>query len=243
MESKEDFQAHLSAQARFVSKLTDVIGERLEGFGVFFSPADAIPVTVRWLVDSADEAGLSVDEFIEVVDADLSEAADTIVSMLLLEIGEERPGSDPWDFELTVPMPVSVATLMVHMLTMCANLAFASEADRWTQNAIASCGSMSAVIAEQFIRSGYYDGKMEVLMRNGHRMVEGPIVKMPQPALAYLARFFESASYRIEKGMWKLDSLEIVSKEEVADNVRHEAAVLRDLCLRYGRSPGPLKDS
>lgn len=244
MDEQDDSRQYLSLQADFVAKLTDLVGEKLKEYDVFYSPADAVPSIVTWLVSTAEEHGQKLDDFISENDRDaaLDDIVDSITQMLMLQIAEERPGSDPWDFNKTIPIPVSVALLMNHVLILCANLAYGNNADAWALNAVNSSGSLTACLAEQFIRSEQENVDMVVITRDGEKLVAGPVVLIPQPALAYLARFFESAALRVEKKLWNVDEEE-VPLEEVYENIRQQARVARFLCLKYGVSPGPKADS
>lgn len=245
-ESGDEF---LSVQADFVAKIVEKVGVQLSELNVLYTPSKLVPVTVNWVVEAAAEEELSLDEYVASVDdgdgvaGGVDEIVKSVTGVFLLMIGEERPGSEPWEHEYTIPVPVSVALIVSHVSSMCATVAYGNNADSWSQTGYGAAASVTSILAEQFIRNEYVEGKMSIMFKDGLKTLEGPIVKLPQPGVAFIARFFEGCADFVRKGLWKVDDLEVVSKDDVAAVIEHEAVILRDLCLRFGVSPGPKKNS
>lgn len=233
----------LSAHARYVSDLTELVGQFVDEFDVFYSPADAIPTIVRWTVGAAREAGVTVDAFIRSSGADLQACAVEVGHLVLLELAEERPGTDPWGHELVVDVPMPAVGMMVHALSLCGNLALGNDAAAWAHQALALTGRVSALAAEQFLRGEQRPGSMLVRVRGGELPMQGPILKFPQPALSVVARFLDGVAARVERGVWSLGPLSREDREDLALNLRHESTMLRDLTARFGSRVGPVNGS
>ena len=242
--SEEFIEARdLSAHARYVSDLTELVGKIVEDFGVFYSPAEAIPTIVRWTVNQARETGCGIDEFIRSAVSDLPACAEQVAQMVLLGLAEERPGSDPWDHDATIRMPMPAVGMTLHALTLCGTLALANDSISWSNHALHVIGRLSAATAEQFLRGEPRAGSMFLRVKGGEIAVRGPILRFPQPGLAELARFFDGVAARVERGVWTMGEVSASDREDLALNLRHEATMLRDLTGRFGMPAGPRQGS
>lgn len=238
------------SHAEFVESLADLLGTKLEEFGVFLAPADSIPAIVKWTLSTSVKQNVSVNELIAST-ADMDEVATAIRDSLLLEMAEERPGTDPWQYESDIPVPLPIAMMTVHTLTVCTRIAMDNTAPRWAHATNSIITQWSTGIADLSLTDQIENGQMDVQLRNGYRPVMGPIVKLPQPGLAYTARMIESFAKRIDTSWWRVSEEEATAENPVPEevdaetkkllvsNMQHTAKMLRDFNERFGTKPQP----
>lgn len=236
----------LSPQARFVSDLSDLVGQRLLDWGVFYPAKDAVGVIVKWTARTARASGCrSLEEFIVLARDDMDGHADAVFAEMLLGIAEERPGSDPWAHEDRIPLPASIAGMVAHTLVLCATVAFANDADSWALHATTLSSGYTGKLSELLATAGAADDEDTMTVRGQGGMVEirGPFTVVPQPAAAYTARFLEACADRLEQGRWvtSRDGDTPAREAEVAANLRLEAVMLRDLTARFGTPTAPVE--
>lgn len=234
---------YLSPQARFVSDLNDLVDERLRDWDVFYPAGDAVGAITKWVARTARASGFtSLEEFIAASEGRMDEHADGVVAELLLGIAEERPGSDPWEHENRIPLPVAVATMVAHTLVMCSTVAFANSADRWALHATLLTAGYTGRLSTLLAVTAPAKGEETLTLRgqSGPVEVRGPFASVPQAASAYTARFFEACAHRLEQGRWTISDSEGGRREgDVAEDLRLIAAMLRDLNARFGEPAAP----
>jgi energy-converting hydrogenase Eha subunit A len=229
--------------AQFVAAVTDRLSDALDDYGVFLAPSETISAIVRQTLQKADEKRVTVDAFINQVN-DFDEFIVDIRNQLLLEIAEERPGTDPWGHKANIPVPVSIVTMTVHTLSLCANLAISQSMTHWASHAMGIVGNLSAATTEDmFTRAEAKVVTMDIKLASGLMPIASQLVWLPQPGVATVARFLESVASRIFSGAWDVPEDEEGANEKMAANLRHEASMLRDLNLRFGDHAGPTKVS
>lgn len=229
----------------FVNAITSAVSERLSTFGLEIDPTEAATIIARWAEKVADEHTFERSSVLYATENDISEIADNLVSQLLGDIAEERPGTDPWDHEATIPVPMSFLLIEQTYLATCATLALRNDADKWARHAIACIGQISEAILEATTRETPPPVTvMEILLRGEMRPVRGQAIFIPQPAAAYIARFYENVAFHVERGLWDLhDPSDAEEREATLETLTTHAEMLRDLNARFGRKPGPRRDS
>lgn len=230
----------------FVRGLADAVLERLEEYDLFISEIEIIPAIMGWAVNRSREEAVPLNEFVLAHVEQVGELAEEVTNVLLLSLAEERPGTDPWEAEEIIPIPVSVALMISHSLAASSSLAFSNGAEQWGRSAVVTVGQLSCSLAELFLHKNHREGEMQVLSRVGKALIpiRGPIVSLPQPAVAHMARFLEAVALKLSLGEWtsadqpRLDDSDI-DDVEFSTVIAHEAALLRDLNARHGRSSEP----
>jgi hypothetical protein len=222
----------------FISELTDLLNSAMDKYGVLVQTIDVIPTIVQWTIVSALEAGVSVEEFISSI-TDMPAAVEEIRNMVLLEIAEERPGSNPWDYMASIPVPLTLVGMFMFYTTACVKVAMASNATPWATDGNDSVHYMAHYLSEVSATGVPRIEQMEVLFGVGPRTVHDLIVPMPQPGMSHLRRFFDSCATRLETGIWMVPEDEGVTAEDLALSLRRQADMIGDLNKRFGESTGP----
>jgi hypothetical protein len=230
--------------AQFVSEVTDSVTAVLSEYGVFYPPTEAIGTIIKFTLHHAQENRMTVDAYINSLES-VDGIVEEIRNELLLEIAEERPGTNPWEHEGNIPVPVPVVTMTIHAVSMCANLAYAENASAWAQQALDIIGQMSAASSEWMLTNNLEIRDINILLSGGTRTFPGPVVYLPQSGVACTARFFEAVASRISSGLWTIsdEDTDGVTAEATAANLRHEAAMLRNLNVQFGHKVGPTRQS
>jgi hypothetical protein len=129
-------------------------------------------------------------------------------------------------------------------LSLCSNIALHNSANQWVRQANASINAISDCILEQITLETPEIDTHQVLHNGEMRNVYGQTIMIPQPALAFLARYYENVVFHIERGFWLLE--ESADEEErfaTLTTLTSQAAMMRDLNERFGRAAGPKKHS
>lgn len=228
----------------FVNALTEAVTNRLTGFGLDMDPGEAATVITKWAEHVTDNRLFERSAILYSTDEQLDELADSLVTELLAEIAEERPGTDPWAHDPIIPVPLPILLIQNTYLSLCADIALRNDESKWVRHATASIASITEVILEQVTRELTPAVEHNVMFNGEMRTVYGQIAKVPQPALAYLARFYENVVYHLERGLWELaDSLDNEERIATLTTLTTHAALLRNLNERFGRPTGPRKNS
>lgn len=244
MDSSFSLPPRLEMHAQFVSDLLERTVHIMESYEVFFSSVETLPAVIGWMIETAVKEGVPVAELIYTF-KDLDKAADQIAHKLLLDIAEERPGSDPWEHEPTVPVHIALVGTLLHSLNICVNLALGNHDDGWALYCLALSGKISSGMAEQLMTHDKPEEKEIVIDYGNHMLMKmnGIVIYYPQSGLAATARILEGTALRLEKTLWKVgDEMPQIS-EMTASNLRKEAHILRGLTGAYGSQTGPREGS
>lgn len=228
----------------FVNALTENVAERLNGFGLDIDPSEAATVITRWAENVTAEQTFERSAVLYANDKQMNEMAESLVSELLAEIAEERPGTDPWEHEATIPFPLPILLMQITYLALCSNLAIRNGADRWALTANANSASIADIIVSQITLETPEVVEHRVLHGTESRKVYGQTVMLPQPGLANLARFYENVVFHVERSLWEMaPDADPDERQATLGTLRTHAALMRDLNTRYGRPAGPRRNS
>lgn len=251
----ENIHGFGQSHAQWVESLNDVLGTKLDEFGVFLAPAEAIPAIVKWTLSTAMQQNVTINELIATTH-NLDEIADAIRDTLLLEIAEERPGTNPWEYDSTIPVPLPIAMMTIHTLSVCTRIAIDNRSFRWAHTANSLITSWANAVSQCSLKDKIVNDQVDVLLRPDTRKpVDGPVVYMPQPGVAYTARMIEGYAKRVDTRWWRIsddqDAMDEPLPVEVDDdtretlirNLEQNAAMLRDFNERYGATTQPHQGS
>jgi hypothetical protein len=224
----------------FVAQLTSAIAERLSGFGLVVETSEATTLIAKW----ASEQKFETSHVLHADDSQIGEVADALVTRLLAEIAEERPGTDPWAHEANIPFPLPILLMQNTYLSLCSNIALHNSANQWVRQANASINAISDCILEHITLDAPGIDTHQILYNGEMRNVYGQTIMIPQPALAFLARYYENVVFHIEKGLWLLeDSADEEERRATLSTLTLQAITMRNLNERFGRAAGPKKHS
>lgn len=250
----ENIHGYGPSHAQWVESLNDVLGTKLDEFGVFLAPAEAIPAIIKWTLSTAVEKNVTINDLIS-ASTNLDEIADAIRDVLLLEIAEERPGTDPWEYESTIPVPLPIAMMTIHTLSVCTRIAVDNRSFRWAHTANSLITSWANAVSQCSLKNQMENDKIDVLLSDKHKPVDGPVVLLPQPGVAYTARMIEGYAKRVDSRWWRItdepDATDAPLSADVDDetrdtlirNLEQNAAMLRDFNTRYGVTTQPQQGS
>jgi hypothetical protein len=60
----ENISGYGQSHAQWVESLNDVLGAKLDEFGVFLAPAEAIPAIVKWTLSTAMTQNITINDLI-----------------------------------------------------------------------------------------------------------------------------------------------------------------------------------
>lgn len=223
--------------------LAVLVANEMAHYGLTVHIAEATPVIDRWLCKAADSTGLT-PEAVAAALGDLRPVAHEIAASTALSLAEERPGSDPWAHACIIPVPLPVAMVTGAGINVCEMIAIYNEASTWAAYARETGTRFQRLLDEQDVND-LPVGEMEILMRSGERGVMfGPITHMPQPATAYIARFFDMVADRVMRNQWEMpEELDSRESDTMVSNIKGHASMLRDLNARFGYSGNPTTGS
>lgn len=228
-----------SGFAHLVTAISEGIATRMLSFGMMLSPREISPLVAAWLIQSAATARASVRDHVDQLGG-IDVVVETVTVTMLGELAEERPGTDPWEHERLIPLPVAVVTMIGFSLTMVVNAAKEAQATMWLDRALADLAGLNEMATEQLM-SGQDEQRETSLLVSGRRVpFYGPTIKAPQPAVAHMARVMTSVAHRLRTAQWSLPEAvagrERSEAEGFADTLDSTADLLRDLNAQFGRS-------
>lgn len=230
------------APANWVVGTAAAVRARLGEFGVAMPVEESIEMVLAWVDQTAADTR-QARETVIVHAGPPDQVAFRLADDLLLSIAEERPGTDPFSHDATIPVPVALVGLTAQALTVLADLALANGAPFAVHAATTTAGSLLARLTQAFSGGPVEMGPVTVGEEDS-AVIDGPIVRLPQPGLAYTARMLENAAARLEQGRWGLPPTErAVTIDLLATNFTREAARLRFLTAHYGQPSTPTPGS
>lgn len=211
-------------------KLAMNVCARMSDFGADLPLMEAEKAAYQWLrtmQDSSDQAlGILADS-----EEALDELAATIVTTIMLDLAEERPGTNPWSHERNVPLPLTFAYSQIQILSAITSMAMSNRDIRWAENSNANVIALSGLLGQ--ISNHTPINKDERPRTDG-------LIFVPQPAMAYVARFLRNTAEKIDKDKW-LPALDgpLSRHEDVPGLFRQHAAILEKLTRAFGRPVQP----
>jgi hypothetical protein len=187
------------------------------------------------------EMGKSRHQLLEEMATDPDDIADYISRQVLLLLVEERPGTNPFDHEGTIPVPLQVFAVAMHNLTLVANVAVVNNSLGLSRDTVQAVGSMAYLIAESTI-AGIPSREIEIPIGENDEMetITGPFILTPQSGVAYIIRRLEGAEDSLHSGTWKIPESESdVELDELIDDLVEIVPILVSLNKHYGQSGEP----
>jgi hypothetical protein len=217
-----------------VNTLTDTLNDE----NIFFAPDEIIDAVMVVAARNSTELNSTLETYLTSL-TDVTEFTNAVRDELLLSIAEERPGTNPWDHEPTIPMPVIITSTLNHALSVCAQLALHEEQPRWVQQALDGISEISTNLTEQLSLPDLKTEEMNILFGVGLLPVHGYVIKLPQPGIANTARFLEAVVSQLQTERWAIPDDMGINADNLAAILAIEAARLRNLTSRFGKDSGP----
>lgn len=211
--------------AHIARLLAVAITDRLAEFGAEIPLAEAEETAFKW-VSSMQETSANTLSIIASSTETLEELAGEIVFTILMDLAEERPGTNPWSHERTIPMPIAVAYSQLRLLAAITQAALFNEDYRWAENANANLLALSALFTET-------NKKPNLLNSNT------PMMFVPQPAMAYVARFFRNTEKKIQDKEWLISARDFADPDNFPNLLASHADILLSLTHEFGRPLNP----
>lgn len=211
-------------------KIASNVCSRMSEFGADLPLHEAEAAAFAWLNVMRDSSDQAFDILIKSEEA-LDELASTIVMSIMLDLAEERPGTNPWAHERNVPLPMTFAYSQIQILSAITSMAISNQDLRWAENSNANVIALSGLLGQITSHTP--------IAKDNKPLKEG-IIFVPQPAMAYVARFLRNTAEKIDKDKW-LPALEgpLSRHDDVPGLFRQHAAILEKLTRAFGRPVGP----
>lgn len=227
----------------YLNRLSNAIKHKLSAYSIEINSTEARHFVKKWFRKLEEDRPEEVLNMLSDRHNSIDDLSSDIVQTVLLDIAEERPGTNPWGHEPTIPLPEHLLPRIAATLSACAIISSANGVHDWALNATAN-----ALAANNYHASAIAKGKVleneeaEILINDEIKSYQGRVLLVPQPASAYLARFFENTLMRIIDQNWVVPK-EINSWTETVATLKIESDLLRHLNSLYGRKPSPGSNS
>lgn len=205
--------------------LAIVITDKLAEFSAEIPLPEAEQTALQWVLNVQESNPETLDVLANSHES-IQALGDEIAYTILSNIAEERPGTNPWSHERRVPLPYSLAFSQLRLLTAVTQVALFNKDYRWAENAVANTLALTTLLAEPNIGA---EGKLS----------ENRLMLVPQPAMAYVARYLKNTHTKIENHEWVVSSQTISNPEEFPVLLSRHAAILSKLTSTFGRPVGP----
>lgn len=210
--------------------LASNVCERLSEFGSDIPEPEAARAAYSWL-SAIHETSPDAYRILQASPEALDELASAIVTSIVLDLAEERPGTNPWSHERNVPLPLSLAYSQLQLLTAITDLAITNQDYRWAENSNANALALSGLLGQ--IPSHRH------MEKDDNDPGEG-IIYTPQPAMAYVARFLRNTADRISTDKWSNATHGPLTRHDnVPKLFRQHATILERLTKAFGRPVNP----
>ncbi len=223
----------------YLNKLSSAIKIKLSSYSVEINGTEARHFVKKWFKNLEENRPDEVLNLLTDRANSIEELSSDIVQTVLLDIAEERPGTNPWIHEASIPLPEHLLPRIIATLAACSIISAANDALDWglnaTANALAASNYHATAIAKNKILE---DEDAEILINDEIKSYRGRVILIPQPASAYLARFFENTLMRIIDQNWSVPK-ELNSWTETIATLKIESDLLRHLNNLYGRKASP----
>lgn len=210
----------------FLEALCQAITARLSDYQVGLSTHETVLVAQEWLTSTSLDASEPLDAMIASISVE--DASLAIVSELLADIAEERPGTYPFGHEATIPIPLTLILRTIHALSILINLMVANERPHKVAFLAGAIGALTRITAQQANERSLHTPAPE----------EEDIFLMPQPGVAFCARLIENAAREIDTGYLTVDfGSDDVDLDDFLVALRGDAEALRARNRQYGINP------
>jgi hypothetical protein len=226
----ESYDFALDEYANLLSKY---VREELLEYSISLDKFEANRLAKKWMYEL--EANRP-EEVLNLLSSDslLTDISRSVVETILLNIAEERPGTNPWEHEAYIPIPLNLAISQISTLGLASSIATRNEDQVWAENATSNIIAASNYIASEISQGRVKKESIEISFNGEVKNYVGMIVYIPQPAGAYIARFFDNVILRIVEQAWIIpeDSL---SWTQTIGNLKIQSDLLRYLNKTHGR--------
>lgn len=228
---------HTGVLTDYITALTAAVNARVGDYGVFLPAGETLPGLVSWTEAALLEHGGEPERFAAHLLDDhtgLDAAATSIATRLLLDLAEERPGTNRWAAERHIPTPAPVATMLLHGMTASSGLAYTNRDPHFAQHLAGEVSALADLISVEYLTRPMRPVRSVVLLGGARRLIDAPLVWLPQPALAHIARLLDCAATRVSDRRWRVS--EGHDPVALASVLGGHALLVRDLTARFGRS-------
>lgn len=217
----------------YARNLARFLQKELTSYGMQIDKFEASRLAKKWLFEL--EAS-KPEEVLNLLSSSgsVETLSQTIVENVLLNIAEERPGTNPWKHEAIIPIPLHLALTQISTLALASTISLANADGEWAQNSQANIMAASNYVAGKIARQEVFQDEAHIFVNDEVKIFNGDVVYLPQPAVAYLARFFENIIVRIVEQGWVVPN-EIISWTEAIASLKIQSDMLRHLNKKYGR--------
>jgi hypothetical protein len=223
----------------YARRLSSIVQKELLSFDISIDKFEANRLAKKWLFELEAKRPEEVLNLIS-SNSSIEDLSAAIVETILLNIAEERPGTNPWQHEAIIPMPLHLIFTQISTLSLASAVALSNTDPEWVSNSQANIIAASNYVSSKIARGEIAEDTVEVLVNGEVRLYTGQVVYLPQSAVAYLARFFENVTLRIVEQGWVVSN-DMMSWTDTIASLKIQSDLLRHLNKTYGRnsSPGP----
>jgi hypothetical protein len=224
------------ALEEYANRLSNRVQKELLEYSIDLDKSEANRLAKKWMYELEANRPEEVLNLLS-SNSSLSDLSQAIVETILLNIAEERPGTNPWEHEANIPIPLNLALYQISTLGLASSVATKNEDKAWAENANSNVMAASNYIAARLSRGQVAEDSMKIILNGETKSYSGLIVYIPQPAMAYMARFFDNVILRIVEQGWVIPEDNLNWTETIA-TLKIQSDLLRYLNKTYGRSTG-----
>lgn len=201
------------------------VSDKLSEFSADIPLPEAEATALQW-VESMNQTNPASIEVIASSPEAIQSLGDDIAFTILANIAEERPGTNPWSHERKVPLPLSLAFSQLRLLAAITQVALFNSDYRWAENSTANSLALTAILSEPSGSSDDAYAKQRLIL-------------VPQPAMAYVARFMSNTCRKIDRREWLISSQTISNPEGFTALLTRHSDILLKLTSTFGRPVDP----
>lgn len=212
---------------RYATTVANLIVANLHEFGV------TVPVSVAERFVNAQIEDVAANLKVEKRTAvkkfpEAAEYASTVAVQLLVNLAEERPGTDPW-LDQQGNIPVTLLDLLSALASLAIANGVAMENEAY---------EMATVIQRATIDMTVW---LEAKAKTEQDF--SGLILAPQTGLAFCVRILRAAGEELMSGNWALPETETVAQADVALRLWSDADALDKAKSQYGTPPTPTEHS
>lgn len=226
----------------YINECAALLSERLGDFGIAL-PEDGVDEMVAdWLSESR-LPGEDIDDIAARLTTD--DVATEIATHLLAQIAEERPGTDPFAHDATIPLPLPVASRLINSLTVCTEIALINNDLDRTHGLVAACCAVSGILTHALVEGELVESPVQLAHEGNEYEFPGPLVMFPQPGLAYCARMIAGTAENLEDQIYDvaIDDPDGEERERFIHALLSDAQGIRLFTQQFGVDPNPSNGS
>lgn len=225
-------------------RLTHSLSQALSEYEFVCPEATLYDLAVQWVDQQVLNNNISKKTVLRRIKDDPTDDAKTIATAILTEMAEERPGTDPFDHEGTIPISLPTLLWVIQGLAYATDLAITNGQESMAHESLSGIVSLlrfsTSPATQEELTAKLGEEKLQEL--EGVK-IGVPIILIPQSGFAYVARRLEGALSNLEEQRWVFPVVESQDTDQILNNMADQIEEIRELNKYYGQSSEPIEGS